>query len=88
MATEDHISNHSAQGRVIALFDVRRLERYAAHTSMDGHLYEYDDGRFWHTNLLEDVRLREQVDDPCRVPLGPWYHHSRCDCEICAPAPE
>ena len=73
------------QGKMVTLFDVRRLARYACHQTLDGHLFEYDQRRFWHTNLVEEEPEREPVEDELSVPLGPWYHHPLCDCEVCGP---
>ena len=88
MSTEDRFLRRLTKGKLVTLFDVRRLERYAALLTLDGHLYEFDEGRFWHTNLLEDERRREPIADDPGVPLGPWHHHPLCDCAYCRPAAE
>ncbi len=86
MPTKDRFSQSHARGKMVPLFDVRRLDRYASHLSVHGHLFEYDQGRFWRTNLLEDEPVRRQVEDNPAIPIGPWYHHSLCDCEVCGRA--
>ena len=68
---------------MVTLLDVVRLDRYASHSTIDGHLYEFDQGQFWHTSLVEDEPGRELAEDPHGLPLGPWYHHALCDCEVC-----
>jgi hypothetical protein len=83
MPAKEWSPQRPSQGRMVTLFDVRRLERYAWHATLDGHLYEYEKSRFWHTNLIADEPAREALEDESRMPLGPWYHLQGCDCELC-----
>jgi hypothetical protein len=85
MSTEDRFRRRTL-GRAVAFAQLRRLGCYASHTTMDGHLYEFDQGRFWHADLHEEAQTREPVEDQLAAPLGPWYHHALCDCEFCAGA--
>ena len=82
MSLDDHIEGKT-HGKMVTVFDVGRTGRYATHHSLDGHLYEYDLGRFWRTNLLKHESNREPVNDPFAIPLGPWYHLPECGCEVC-----
>lgn len=83
MSSEDRFRRR-ALGRAVAFADLRRLGRYASHLTMDGRLYEFDQGRFWHSDLHEEGQAREPVEDQLSVPLQPWYHAAVCDCEACA----
>lgn len=85
MSTEDRF-RRLALGRAVAFADLHRLGCYASHVTMDGHLYEFDQGRFWHTDLHEEEQVREPIEDQFRVPPEAWYHASVCDCEICTGA--
>jgi hypothetical protein len=82
--TEDGFSLHGTTGRMVALDDVVRLKRYASHLAISGHLYEFDQGRFWRTDPGDEQPHRVEIPNDAETPLGPWYHHSRCDCEVCA----
>jgi hypothetical protein len=81
--TEDRFSQYGTQGKIVTLSDVPGLECYASHRTLDGHLYEFDQGHFWHTDLADEEPTRELVEDLPSLPVGPWYHHSLCDCEVC-----
>jgi hypothetical protein len=85
--TEDRFFHRLTQGKAVTIGDVRRLGRYASHLTMDGHLFEFDQGRFWRTPLHHDEPAREALEDDLGIPIGPWYHHSLCDCELCAADP-
>ena len=85
MSTEDRFRRR-ALGRAVAFADLRRLGCYASHVTMDGHLYEFDQGRFWHTDLHDEGQTRDLVQDQFRLPLRPWYHTSLCDCVACSRA--
>jgi len=82
----DRDARRFTAGTLVTLFEVRRLERYAAHLTVDGHLYEFDEGRFLLTDLIEDDPQREPFADDPDVSLGPWHHHPLCDCVLCRPA--
>jgi hypothetical protein len=56
MSTEDRFRRR-ALGRAVAFADLRRLGCYASHVTMDGHLYEFDQGRFWHSDLHEEDQM-------------------------------
>ena len=84
MPTEDRFLRRHAQGKLVSLPDVRQLKRYASHVTIDGHFFEFDQGRFWHSDLRREEPEREAFDDGLGIPTGPWYHHSLCDCEVCA----
>jgi hypothetical protein len=84
VSTQDRFAQHGEQGKMVAFDDVIRTGRYASHLSLDGHLYEYDQGGFWRTDLRSKTRERVPVEHGPEMPLGPWHHHSLCDCEICA----
>jgi hypothetical protein len=84
VSTQDRFAQHGEHGRMVALADVTRLGRYASHLDLGGHLYEYDQGSFWRTDLHAEERQRILIEDGLEMPLGPWYHHSLCDCEACA----
>jgi hypothetical protein len=88
VSTQDRFAQHGEQGKMVALDDVVSTGRYASHLTSDGHLYEYDQGRFWRTDLRAPERQRTAIDDGPDMPLGPWHHHSLCDCEVCARALE
>ena len=62
----DRDARRFTAGTLVTLFEVRRLERYAAHLTVDGHLYEFDEGRFLLTNLIEDDPRREPFADDSR----------------------
>jgi hypothetical protein len=85
VSTQDRFAQHGEQGRIVALDDVVRTGRYASHLGVDGHLYEFDQGGFWRTDLQAKERERVALQKGAEMPLGPWYHHSLCDCEICGP---
>jgi hypothetical protein len=84
VSTQDRFAQHGEQGKMVALDDVVATGRYASHHGLDGHLYEYDQGRFWRTDLRAAERERTAIEDGPEMPLGPWYHHSLCDCAVCA----
>jgi hypothetical protein len=88
VSTEKRYARRLAAGKLVSLFDVRRLERYASLLTLDGHFYEFNAGHFWHTNLLEDEPQREPIADDPGVPLGPWHHDAECDCALCRPLRE
>jgi hypothetical protein len=88
VSTQDRFAQHGEQGRMIALEDVVSTGRYASHFGSDGHLYEYDQGRFWRTDLSARERERTAIEHGPDMPAGPWYHHSLCDCEHCATTAE
>lgn len=83
MSTQDRFAQHGEQGKMVALDDVVRTGRYASHRDAHGRLYEYDQGGFWHTDLTVAERRRVALEDGPDMPVGPWYHHSLCDCDVC-----
>lgn len=85
MSTGNRYARRVTAGKLVTLFDVRRLERSAVLLTLDGHLYEFDEGGFWHTNLLDDEPRREPIPDDPRVPLGPRHHRPLWDCAFCQP---
>ena len=83
MTTEDRFLSQLNGGKPVTLADVRRLGRYASHFADDGRLWEYDQRRFWSTNLLRDSPERQPIGDEGGLPVWPWHHHPMCDCEVC-----
>jgi hypothetical protein len=83
VSTHDRFAQHGEQGKIVPLDDVVRTGRYASHLSVEGHLYEFDRGAFWRTDLRAEERQRTPVEDDLEMPQGPWYHHTLCDCELC-----
>jgi hypothetical protein len=67
---------------VIPLEDVIAYGRYASCEPQDGHLYEYDQGRFWVAAQGSDEQ-RRPVEILGELPLGPWRHAPFCDCRAC-----
>jgi len=47
-----------------------------------GEFWDYREGGFYVTELFCD-RRRRLVEDPRRVPPGPWRHLASCACEVC-----
>jgi hypothetical protein len=87
---DHHVDDHMSllRGTRVGLHEVRALGRHAFSQAQDGILYVYDQGRFWFTNPNEDVPECGFVADETSLPLFPWHHHPRCDCEVCQPAEE
>ena len=82
----DDFRRRLSSGTQVEFHDVHRLGRYASHLTVEGRLYEYDQGTFWHTDLNDSRPKREQVDDERVLPPGPWFHHPICNCGRCRSA--
>jgi hypothetical protein len=76
-------TDHSWPDLVYDRDEVLALGVCAACWTIDGSLWEYQDGVFSVTAVVGNRRSRCVVDES-EAPRGPWRHNPLCDCEACA----